>query len=217
MLPRSRRGARRGAHVGQRGAQAGEARRVVGPLAGQQPARIVVGERIERRKIESDPLGHDRKSELGEESEVVPHGAFEGDGGCRRPGRAHRVAPHGPVGVRVVVEEQVEARRSAEVEQGQGLGPSVTRRDVAEAGQQAGAAPDLVGLGRAGGDQPLDLGAVLLAEVGEGRCCAAGRPGRPLGAAHRRHRVVERGQWVLDAGEEQEMHGRQEQERAPLG
>ena len=39
---------------------------------------------------------------------------------------------------------------------------------MAQAGQQAGAAPDLVGLGRAGGDQPLDLGPVLAAEVGEG-------------------------------------------------
>ena len=161
------RGVRRGAHVGQRGAQAAEAHRVVRPLAGQQPPGRVVGARVERREVEADPVGHGRQAQLGQVREVVPGGALEGHGGTHGAG-GQAGAAVGHVGVGVVVEEQVEAGRGAEVEQRQRDLPAVERRDVAEAGEQRRAAPDLVGLGGAGGDQLLELGAVGPAEVGEG-------------------------------------------------
>ncbi len=65
--------------------------------------------------------------------------------------------PSRAVGVAVVVEEQVEPGRGAEVEQRERGGGRIGGRDVAEGRQQRGAPSDLVGLGGPGGDEPFEF------------------------------------------------------------
>ena len=208
---------RRGAHVGQRGAQAAETHRIVGPLARKQPEGCVVGEGIDRCQIEAHPVCHRRKPDLGEERQVVASRAFESHRRARRARGQHVVPDSGPVRVRVVVEEQVESRRSAEVEQGERLLPPGKRGDMAQSGQEAGAAPHLVGLGRAGGDQLHQFGAMGLAEVREVGRDVGGRCGIDGSVPHRGHRVVVRRQRVLHAREQQEVHRSQQEEGPTLG
>ena len=118
---------RGGPHVGQRGTQSLEACQVVGPQTGQQPESLVVGERVDRSQVEADPLGHHGQAELGQVRQIVPHGALEGDGRAGRPGGAHGAPLGRPVGVAVIVEEQVEACGGTEVEQRQRFVASRTR------------------------------------------------------------------------------------------
>ncbi len=209
---------RRCPHVGQGGAEASEPHGVVGPLARLEPARLVVGEWVDRREVEPDPLGHAREAELGEGREVVARRRTSSWTAERSvPAVTAALPADGSVGVGVVVEEQVEAGRCPEVEQRQGLGPVVLRGDVAEAGQQPGAASDLVRLRRAGGDELLDRGSVEAAEVGERRRDVTSGRRSEGDTAHEGHGVVVGGERVLGAGEKERMHGGQQQERAPLG
>ncbi len=88
---------------------------------------------------------------------------------------------------------------------------------MAEAREQRGAASDLVGLGPARGHELFELTAMGPAEVREGRprICTGG--GGIVRAAHGAHRVVEAGERVLRAREEEVVHGGQQNERPALG
>ena len=194
---------RRGPDIGQCGPQAFEAGGIVRPQASQQPAGLVIRERVDRRKVEPDPLCHGGQAEVRQACEAVPRRALEGDRGVRHSGSKDRAAGIGPIGVGVVVEEEIEAGRSTEVEQGKRLVPGVLRSNVAETGQQRGATSDLVGLGRTGGDQSLELD-----RDGRGRSwrrpprrhpSAAFRPGHPArGGLCRRTRPTDA--WSPRAG-----------------
>ena len=210
-------GIRRGPDIGQCGPQALEAGGIVRPQTSQQPAGLVIRERVDRRKVQPDPLGHGGQAEVRQACEAVPHRALEGDSGVRHSGSKDRVAGIGPVGVGVVVEKEVEAGRSTEVEQGKRLVPGVLRSNVAEAGEKRGTTTDLVGLGRTGGDQSLELDATATAKVGEDRRDVTRRWRSGRGTLHEADRVVERGQRVSGAREQEVVHRRQQKQGAALG
>ena len=218
MSPRSSRGgcaaARTLASAARRRA---EARRVVRPLAGQQPARRIVGERVDRGQVEADPGGDGRQAQLGQAVQPVAGPCTRGR--RRRLGAGVHVAVPvgGPVGVGVVVEEQVQPGRGAEVEQRERLCPAVqaTRRGRGPAAARCSARPRWSGSSgwRRAARSSL---AVQPAEVGE---VAAPRPRRARRGllAHARHGVVVRGQRVLAPDEEQEVHRGQQEVWAGAG
>jgi hypothetical protein len=108
----------------------------------------------------------------------------------------------------VAVEAQVEASAGADLHQGErgsasGLGDRRERRE------QGRTAADLVGLRRALGEQRHELVAVRLAEAHE----LLRRPVEVGGSAERGVALAE---WVVDALEQQVVHGGEEQHRAPL-
>ena len=157
----------RGTDVGQSAAQAAEARRILRPLAGQQPTGLVLRARVDGGEVEPDPRRDGGRPQLRQVAQVAPGPAFEGDGGPGPPGGDGPVAAFLAVGVAVVVEEQVQPGRGAQVEQRERGRRRVAGGHVAEGRQQRGATTDLVGLGGPGREEPLELAAVQATEVGE--------------------------------------------------
>ena len=200
---------------GQCGAQAPEADGVVRPLAGQEPAGVIVHPRVERREVQADACIDGRHPQRRQGGVLTTQGAVEGHPGSRVARGPRRGALEVAIGVGVVVEAQVEPGRAPEVEQAQRL-TRLELRHRAQRGQQGGAPSDLVGLGDAGAHHVAQRVTVLLAEAAEGRDhVATGTTRRPT--THGGHGVVPVGERVVGTGQEEVVHGGQQQDRPPLG
>ena len=144
------------------------------------------------------------------------------------------------VGVAVGVEEKIEPRRRAQVEQGEGL-TGVVRSDQVDRREKGGTATHLVGLRAPCGEELEKLGPMRQAEVLEigdqviegrvgrswiaARCIlragpSPGPPGWPgssaLAVDDRLHGVVVRGEGMTRTSEQEEMHGGQQEVRPAL-
>ena len=81
--------------------------RVVGPLAGEQPARPVGVVEVDRGAVEARAVDHRRHAT--ERGFAVAHLGLQEDRGALRPGPDGRaVGPGAPVGVGVAIEQEVQ-------------------------------------------------------------------------------------------------------------
>ena len=155
----------RGAGGRQCTAQAGEARQVVGPQAGQQPVGAVIGGGIDREGVDPRPARDGRERQWREVAQLSPDHTLEMDRRATPTGLEGGAVRALTVGVGVGVEEQVQTRRCPEVEEPQRLAVGIAGGDGPEGRKEGGAAPDLVGLRAPHGDERQELVPVRHDEV----------------------------------------------------